>query len=146
MKTKPDLKVMSVDDFGMMRRILKNFLNQMGYPNVVEAEDGNSAWEMLQKEDVSLIISDWDMPNMTGLELLEKVRSSEKLKDIPFLLISAQNNESFIGQAKNAGVDHFMAKPFSAEKLRRKIDSIFQSDVSASSPVTFEDLSKLRSR
>ncbi|RUM87099.1 MAG: response regulator, partial [Thermodesulfatator sp.] len=93
------IRVLVVDDFATMRKIIKNILTQLGFKNIIEADDGTTAWEILQKEPVDLIISDWNMPKMNGLELLKKVRSDEKLKDIPFLMVTAEAQKENIIEA-----------------------------------------------
>ncbi len=121
-----NMRVMIVDDFATMRRIVKNILTQLGFKNFVEADDGSVAWEMLQKEPVDFIISDWNMPKMTGIELLKKVRADEKLKDIPFLMVTAEAQKENIVEAVKAKVNNYIVKPFTPETLGEKIEKIFE--------------------
>ena len=86
----PNIRVLVVDDFSTMRRIIKNILRQLGFNNVVEADDGTTAWDVLHKDKIEFIISDWNMPQMTGIELLRKVRASEEFADLPFLMVTAE--------------------------------------------------------
>ena len=90
----PNMRVLVVDDFSTMRRIVRNILRQLGFQNVVEADDGTSAWEVLNREKIDFIVSDWNMPQMTGIELLRKVRSSEQFAAIPFLMVTAEASMS----------------------------------------------------
>jgi two-component system chemotaxis response regulator CheY len=121
----PNMRVLVVDDFSTMRRIIKNILRQLGLNNVVEADDGTSAWEVLHKDKVEFIISDWNMPQMTGIELLRKVRSSEEFGDLPFLMVTAEAQQENIIEAVQAKVSNYIVKPFTAEVLKQKIDKIF---------------------
>ncbi len=120
-----NMKVMIVDDFATMRRIVKNILTQLGFKNFVEADDGSVAWEMLQKEPADFIVSDWNMPKMTGIELLKKVRADENLKDIPFLMVTAEAQKENIVEAVKARVSNYIVKPFTPETLGEKIEKIF---------------------
>ena len=118
-------KILTVDDFSTMRRIIRNMLRQLGYNNIVEAEDGAAAFDLLQREKIDFIISDWNMPNMTGLELLKAVRGDDNLKTIPMLLVTAEALQENVVEAVKAGVNNYVVKPFTAEVLREKIDAIF---------------------
>jgi len=120
-----NMKVMIVDDFATMRRIVKNILSQIGFKNFIEADDGSTAWEILQKEPVDFIVSDWNMPKMTGLELLKKVRADERFKDIPFLMVTAEAHKENIIEAVKARVSNYIVKPFTPETLSEKIEKIF---------------------
>lgn len=121
------IRVLVVDDFATMRKIIKNILTQLGFKNIIEADDGTTAWEILQKEPVDLIISDWNMPKMNGLELLKKVRSDEKLKDIPFLMVTAEAQKENIIEAAKYRVSQYIVKPFTPETLKGKLEKIFGS-------------------
>lgn len=121
------MMIMSVDDFSTMRRIIKTLLKQLGYDNVVEADDGTTAWEMLKSNKVDFIISDWNMPKMTGLDLLKKVRSDERFKNTPFLMVTAEAEKDNIVQAVQAGVSNYIVKPFTADVLKQKMEKIFDS-------------------
>ena len=120
------MKVLVVDDFATMRRIIKNILRQIGFTNIVEADDGTTAWETLNKDDsIQFIVSDWNMPQMTGIELLRKVRSSEEFADLPFLMVTAEAQQENIIEAVQAKVSNYIVKPFTPETLGQKIDKIF---------------------
>lgn len=123
--TDTKMKILTVDDFSTMRRIIKNLLRQLGYTNIVEAEDGMSALAQLSQGKVDLVISDWNMPNMDGLELLKAIRGDENLKDIPVLMVTAEAVEEKVVDALKAGVNNYIVKPFTAETLKEKIDKIF---------------------
>ncbi|RLB00460.1 MAG: response regulator [Deltaproteobacteria bacterium] len=120
-----DIRVLVVDDFSTMRRIVKNILRQLGFNNIVEADDGTTGLGVLQKEKIDLIISDWNMPKMTGLDLLKAVRSDDALKDIPFLMVTAEAQQENIIEAVKAGVSNYIVKPFTAETLGKKIEQVF---------------------
>lgn len=119
------MRILVVDDFSTMRRIIKNILRQLGFTNVVEADDGNTAWETLNKDRIDFIISDWNMPNMTGIELLRKVRASEEFGTLPFLMVTAEAQQENIIEAVQAKVSNYIVKPFTAETMKQKIDRIF---------------------
>ncbi len=121
----PDMRVLIVDDFSTMRRIVRNVLRQLGFNNVVEADDGSTAWEVLQREKIDFIVSDWNMPQMTGIELLRKVRADEKLATTPFLMVTAEAQQENILEAVQAKVSNYIVKPFTADTLKQKIDKIF---------------------
>mgnify|MGYP006277933683 FL=1 len=121
-----DMRVLIVDDFSTMRRIIKNIMRQLGYNNIVEADDGTTAWEVLNKDKIDFIISDWNMPKMTGIELLRKVRASEEFADMPFLMVTAEAQQENIIEAVQAKVSNYIVKPFTAETLGQKIDKIFE--------------------
>ena len=121
----PNMRVLVVDDFSTMRRIVKNILRQIGFTNIVEADDGTTAWEVLNKDRIDFLISDWNMPQMTGIELLRKVRSSEEFADLPFLMVTAEAQQENIIEAVQAKVSNYVVKPFTAEIMKQKIDKIF---------------------
>ena len=125
MSYNPDMRVLVVDDFSTMRRIIKNILRQLGFTNVVEADDGTTAWDILNKDKIEFIISDWNMPQMTGIELLRKVRGSEEFGDLPFLMVTAEAQQENIIEAVQAKVSNYIVKPFTAETMKQKIDKIF---------------------
>ena len=120
-----NMRVLIVDDFSTMRRIVKNILRQLGFNNVVEADDGTSAWEILNREKIEFIVSDWNMPQMTGIELLRRVRSSEQHAETPFLMVTAEAQQENIIEAVQAKVSNYIVKPFTAETMKQKIDKIF---------------------
>ena len=121
----PNMRVLVVDDFSTMRRIVRNILRQLGFQNVVEADDGTSALEVLNREKIDFIVSDWNMPQMTGIELLRKVRSSEQFAAIPFLMVTAEAQQENIIEAVQAKVSNYIVKPFTADTMKQKIDKIF---------------------
>ena len=121
-----NMKIMVVDDFATMRRIVKGALKQLGFKNIIEAEDGSAALQELKKETVGLIVSDWNMPKMTGLELLKAVRGDETLKGVPFIMVTAEGQKENIVEAVKAGVSNYVMKPFSPETLKEKIDKVFR--------------------
>lgn len=125
MAINPNIRILVVDDFSTMRRIIKNILRQLGFNNVVEADDGTTAWEVLNKDRIEFIISDWNMPQMTGIELLRKVRDSEEFGDLPFLMVTAEAQQENIIEAVQARVSNYIVKPFTPEVMKQKIDKIF---------------------
>jgi two-component system chemotaxis response regulator CheY len=119
------IKILVVDDFPTMRRIVKNLLKQLGFENIDEAEDGVQALKKLQTGDYGLVISDWNMPNMEGIDLLKNIRqSAEPLKNIPFLMVTAEAEKEKVIEAIKAGVDNYIVKPFTAELLTEKLSKI----------------------
>lgn len=128
------MKILVVDDFSTMRRIVKSLLKELGYLNVEEADDGSTAWPMIQNNQYDFIISDWNMPEMTGVDLLKKVRQTASLKNTPFLLITAEAKHSQMRDAIDSGVDGYILKPFTAAILDSKIQSIFKRLDALSSP------------
>ena len=119
-----DLKFLVVDDFSTMRRIIKNLLHDLGYPNVEEADDGKTALPMLQAGGFDFLITDWNMPGMPGLDLLKAVRANDKLKKLPVLMLTAEAKCEQIVEAAQAGVSGYVIKPFTAVTLKEKIDNI----------------------
>jgi two-component system chemotaxis response regulator CheY len=119
------MKILTVDDFSTMRRIIKNILHHLGYSNVTEADDGSAALAILQTQDIDFVISDWNMPNMNGLDLLKAMRADDKLQHIPVLLVTAEALKENVVEAVKAGVNGYIVKPFTAETLREKITAIF---------------------
>ena len=125
MATDTNMKVLVVDDFATMRRIVKNILTQLGFKNIVEADDGATAVDVLKSEKIDMIISDWNMPKMTGLDLLKHVREDPNLTNIPFIMVTAEAQQDNIILAVKAKVSQYIVKPFTAETLGEKIDKIF---------------------
>jgi two-component system, chemotaxis family, chemotaxis protein CheY len=121
--TDQNMKILTVDDFSTMRRIIRNMLRQLGYNNIVEAEDGAEALSLLQREKVDFVISDWNMPNMSGLDLLKAIRADDNLKPLPVLLVTAEALKENVVEALKAGVNNYVVKPFTAETLKRASDS-----------------------
>ena len=126
MSTNKNIRILVVDDFSTMRRIIKNILRQLGYNNIVEADDGTTAWEILNKDKIDFIVSDWNMPKMTGIELLRKVRASEEFSDLPFLMVTAEAQQENIIEAVQAKVSNYIVKPFTADTMSQKIEKIFE--------------------
>lgn len=120
------MKVLIVDDFSTMRRIVKSILRQVGYVNIIEADDGATAWDVLQREKIDFVISDWNMPQMSGLELLKHVRTSEALKEMPFLMVTAEGQKEHVIEAVKHRVNNYIVKPFTPETLMEKINKIFE--------------------
>ncbi len=120
------IKILIIDDFATMRRILKNILKQLSFKNLVEADDGTTALNVLESQKVDLIISDWNMPKMTGLELLKKVRASTEYKKTPFLMVTAEAQKQNVIEAVQAGVSNYVVKPFTAEAISDKLEKILK--------------------
>lgn len=120
------MKILVVDDFSTMRRIVKNLLRQLGFENIEEAEDGAQAYSKLKNGGFGFVVSDWNMPNMDGLELLKKVRSDAELKDLPMLMVTAEAEKEKVITAIQAGVNNYVVKPFTGEILKEKMDKIFE--------------------
>lgn len=120
------MKILVVDDFSTMRRIVKNLLKQIGYENIDEAEDGQHAFSKLKGDRFQFVVSDWNMPNMTGIELLKNLRSDPELKDLPFLMVTAEAEKEKVIEAIKAGVNNYIIKPFTAEILKEKMEKIFE--------------------
>jgi two-component system, chemotaxis family, chemotaxis protein CheY len=118
------MNVLIVDDYATMLRIIKNLLKQLGFDNVDEATDGSKALQMLKLKDYGLVISDWNMEPMTGLDLLKEVRKDDKLKKIPFIMVTAESKTENVVLAKEAGVSNYIVKPFNADTLKGKIASV----------------------
>ena len=119
------LKVLVVDDMSTMRRILKNILKQIGFSDIIEAENGQDALSKLKAGDIGFIVSDWNMPVMQGIELLRAVRADAELKHLPFLMVTAEAQKDNIIEAVQAGVSNYVVKPFTAEALQVKLEKIF---------------------
>ena len=119
------MKVLVVDDFATMRKIVRNILKQIGFSNIVEADDGANALEIIKSEKVDFVVTDWNMPNMTGLELLQNIRATDNAKDLPVLMVTAEGLANNVVDAVKAGVDNYVVKPFTAETVQTKIEQIF---------------------
>jgi two-component system, chemotaxis family, chemotaxis protein CheY len=116
--------VLVVDDYGTMRRIIRNLLYQIGFNDVVEAADGVSALGKLRERAFVLVISDWNMAPMNGLDLLQEIRADARLKPLPFIMITAESKTEYVTAARDAGVSSYLIKPFNAATLRRKIETV----------------------
>ena len=125
MAADPNMTILCVDDFSTMRRIIKTLLKQLGFKNILEADDGSTALQVLQSQKIDFVISDWNMPKMTGLDLLKTVRSADGWKNMPFLMVTAEAEKESIIAAVQAGVSNYVVKPFKAEVLKEKIEKIF---------------------
>ena len=121
---KQNMKIMIVDDYKTMLRILRNLLKQLNFLNVEEATDGSMALEMLRKNTFGMVISDWSMEPMTGIQLLREVRSDDRLKRLPFIMITERGKSENVFAAKEAGVSNYIVKPFNAEILKTKMFSV----------------------
>lgn len=119
------MPILVVDDFSTMRRIVKTCLKQLGFDNTADAEDGQIALNKLKDGDFKLIVSDWNMPNMMGIDLLRAVRSDPKLKALPFLMVTAEAQKENVLEAAKAGVSNYIVKPFTADQLQAKLEAIF---------------------
>jgi len=121
-----DMKILIVDDFSTMRRIIKNLLRDLGFNNTAEADDGQTALPILQSGSFDFLVTDWNMPGMTGIDLLKAVRADAKLSKLPVLMVTAEQKRDQIIEAAQAGVNGYIVKPFTAITLKEKIDKIFE--------------------
>jgi two-component system chemotaxis response regulator CheY len=123
-----NMKILVVDDFSTMRRIVRNLLVELGFSGALiqEADDGESALTMLRAQSFDLVVTDWNMPNMTGIELLRAIRAEAALKTMPVLMVTAENNRDQIIAAAQAGVNGYVVKPFTAVTLKEKLSKIFE--------------------
>jgi len=119
-----DLTVLIVDDFVTMRRIVRKILRDIGFENIIEAEDGSAALEILKTTSVDLIVSDWNMPRMSGLELLKEVRNTQAIQNMPFLMVTAEAQKENIVEAVKAKVSNYIVKPFTAATLEEKLAKV----------------------
>ena len=120
-----NMKILIVDDFSTMRRIIKNLLRDLGFNNTQEADDGTTALPMLQSGKFDFLITDWNMPGMQGIDLLKAVRADENLRHLPVLMVTAEGLSENVVDAVKAGVDNYIVKPFTAETIQAKIEQIF---------------------
>jgi two-component system chemotaxis response regulator CheY len=114
-----------VDDFSSVRDLVRNSLNELGYFEITEAENGLDAWQLLNSSIPDVIISDWDMPHMSGLDFLKKCKADKKLKNIPFIILAADGSQKNIQLAAKAGVSEYILKPIKIEVLKEKLDKVF---------------------
>ncbi|MDE1461522.1 chemotaxis response regulator CheY [Spartinivicinus sp. A2-2] len=121
-----NMKILIVDDFSTMRRIIKNLLRDLGFTNTSEADDGQTALPMLQSGGFDFLVTDWNMPGMTGIDLLKAVRADPKLNTLPVLMVTAEAKRDQIIEAAQAGVNGYVVKPFTAAVLKEKIEKIFE--------------------
>ncbi len=120
------MKILIVDDFSTMRRIVKNLLRDLGFNNTVDADDGKTALPILESGGIDFLVTDWNMPGMTGIDLLKKVRANPDLVDLPVLMVTAEAKRDQIIMAVQAGVNGYVIKPFTAAILKEKIEKIFE--------------------
>jgi len=120
------MRILIVDDFSTMRRIIRNLLRDLGFENTDEADDGSSALPMLQSGDFDFLVTDWNMPGMSGLDLLKAVRADEHIGVMPVLMVTAEQKRDQIVEAATAGVNGYIVKPFTAATLKEKLDKIFE--------------------
>jgi two-component system chemotaxis response regulator CheY len=121
-----NIKILIVDDFSTMRRIIKNLLRDLGYNNTSEADDGLTALPMLQSGNFDLLITDWNMPGMQGIDLLRAVRADTRLSTLPVMMVTAEQKREQIIEAAKAGVNGYIVKPFTAQTLKEKLEKIFE--------------------
>jgi len=121
-----DMKILVVDDFSTMRRIIKNLLRDLGFSNTSEADDGTTALPMLKGGNFDLLITDWNMPGMQGIDLLKEVRADANLQSLPVLMVTAEQKKEQIVEAAQAGVNGYIVKPFTAQILKEKLEKIFE--------------------
>ncbi len=120
------MKILVVDDFQTMRRIVKNVLKEMGFTSIVEADNGKSALEVLKGEKIDFVVSDWIMPEMSGIELLKRIRADEGWKNLPFLMVTAGGKSEHVLEAVRNGANNYVVKPFTPAILGEKIRKIFE--------------------
>ncbi len=126
MNVDKQMKILVVDDFSTMRRIIRNLLRDLGFENTHEADDGNTALPILRRGGFDFLITDWNMPGMDGLQLLEQVRNDDELRSLPVLMVTAEARREQIVTAAQAGVNGYIVKPFTANTLKEKIDKVFE--------------------
>ncbi|MBL4574591.1 MAG: chemotaxis response regulator CheY [Opitutaceae bacterium] len=120
-----NMKILVVDDFSTMRRIVKNLLRELGFTNLDEADDGQTAWPKLQSGHYDFLVTDWNMPGMSGIDLLKNVRANPATANMPVLMVTAESKREQIIQAAQAGVNGYIIKPFTAGTLKEKLDKVF---------------------
>ena len=120
------MNILVVDDFSTMRRIVKNLLAEIGFTNIVEADDGKTALPILENGGIDFLVTDWNMPGMPGIDLLKAVRADPKLSDLPVLMVTAEAKREQILEAAQAGVNGYVVKPFTADTLKEKVDKVFE--------------------
>jgi two-component system chemotaxis response regulator CheY len=126
MPADPNMKILIVDDMATMRRIVKNILKQLGFSNVEEAENGQDGLQKLRTDTFGFVVSDWNMPVMTGIDMLRAIRADDKLKAIPVLMVTAEAQQANLVEAIQAGVSNYIVKPFTAETMQEKMAKIFR--------------------
>jgi two-component system, chemotaxis family, chemotaxis protein CheY len=126
MPADPNMRILVVDDMATMRRIVKNILKQLGFANVEEAENGQEALQKLRADTFGFVVSDWNMPVMTGIDMLRAIRADDKFKALPVLMVTAEAQQANLVEAIQAGVSNYIVKPFTAEVLQEKMSKIFK--------------------
>jgi len=121
-----NMNILVVDDFSTMRRIVKNLLTEIGFNNIVEADDGKTALPILENGGIDFLVTDWNMPGMPGIDLLKAVRADPKLSSLPVLMVTAEAKRDQIMEAAQAGVNGYVVKPFTADTLKEKVDKVFE--------------------
>jgi len=121
-----NMNVLVVDDFSTMRRIVKNLLIEIGFTNIEEADEGNTALPILEKGGIDFLVTDWNMPGMPGIDLLKAVRANPKLSSMPVLMVTAESKRDQILEAAQAGVNGYVVKPFTADTLSEKVNKVFE--------------------
>jgi two-component system chemotaxis response regulator CheY len=126
----PETKFLVVDDFATMRKIIKKVLSELGYTNIEEADDGSTAWPLIQEahtkgQPFQFIVSDWNMPQMQGIALLKNCRADARFKDLPFMLVTAESEQKQILEAAKAGVSNYVVKPFNSVTLKQKLEQVY---------------------
>jgi len=121
-----NMNILVVDDFSTMRRIVKNLLTEIGFNNIVEADDGKTALPILEGGGIDFLVTDWNMPGMPGIDLLKAVRADPKLSSLPVLMVTAEAKREQIMEAAQAGVNGYVVKPFTADTLKEKVDKVFE--------------------
>ena len=121
-----NLKILVVDDFSTMRRIVRNLLNELGFQDITEADDGSTALPLLKAGSFDFVVTDWNMPGMPGIELLKAIRADDKLRHLPVLMVTAEAQREQIIEAAKAGVSGYIIKPFTGATLKEKLDKIFE--------------------
>ncbi len=121
-----NMNILVVDDFSTMRRIVKNLLTEIGFSNIVEADDGKTALPILEGGSIDFLVTDWNMPGMPGIDLLKAVRADPKLSSLPVLMVTAEAKREQIMEAAQAGVNGYVVKPFTADTLKEKVDKVFE--------------------
>lgn len=120
------MQILIVDDFSTMRRIIKNLLRDLGFSNIQEADDGVTALPILREGDFDLLVTDWNMPDMSGIDLVQEIRKDARLASLPVLMVTAEAKRNQIIEAAHAGINGYVVKPFTAETLKEKIEKIFE--------------------
>ena len=126
MPADPNMKILVVDDMVTMRRIVKNILRQLGFSNIDEAENGQEALQKLRSDTFGCVVSDWNMPVMTGIDMLRAIKADEKLKAIPVLILTGKAQQSNLVEAVQAGASDYIVKPFTVETMQEKLGNIFK--------------------